>query len=225
MKRNSRKRPAPIRRISSRPMPPPNPWPRPPNSMLPSNPPSAKPARPPISPPPNQPREGGACAGVVGEFNERDGLDGFVGDVGAGRAGVDDEREPRLPPLPARANASPACTASSAASVSAPTANIERLMAHLLVSFYPLSARAQVFLQDFAGGILRQRRHELDAAGHLVVGDGGAAERLQLLGAGAGALGEDDERSDRLAAHGIRHADDGRLGHRRVAEQHLLDLA
>src|SRR5438445_11295461 len=133
--------------------------------MLPSSPPSAKPARPPMSPP-IQPRDGCAGAGV-GDASCREGLEGFVGDVGAGRAGVDDEREPRLPPLPARANASPACTASSAASVSAPTANIERLMAHLLVSFYPLSARAQVFLQDFAGGILRQRRHELDAAGHL----------------------------------------------------------
>ena len=91
--------------------------------------------------PPNQPREGcGAGVGVVGEvgvLSERDGLEGVVGE-----AGVDDEREPRLPPLPARANASPACRVSSAASISAAIARVDRLMAHLLVSFYLLSTRA-----------------------------------------------------------------------------------
>src|SRR6267143_518603 len=111
MKRNSRKSPAPISKISKRPMPPPKPWPRPPNSMLPSSPPRAKPAIPPINPP-IQPREG----------------------CGAG---------------------------------------------------------AQVFLQDLARRVLRQRRHELDPSRHLVVRDGGAAERLQLLRARAGALVED----------------------------------
>jgi hypothetical protein len=85
-----------------------------------------------MSPPPKKPRDGCAGAGV-GDDSCRDGLEGFEGEVGAGRAGVDDERDPRLPPLPARANASPAWNASSAASVSAATANVERLMAHLLV--------------------------------------------------------------------------------------------
>src|SRR5919201_2824629 len=193
--------------------------------MLPSSPPRANPASPPIIPLSQPPRAG--CGGGVGEVsepNERDGLEGLLGDVGAGRAGADDEREPRLPPLPARAKVSPACRASSAASVSAATASVERLMAHLLGSFYLLCPRTQVFLQDFAGGVLRQRVHELDAAWDLVVGEGGAAQRLQFVDARVRALAEHDERLHGLPTHSIRDADDGGLLHRRVAEQHLLHL-
>src|ERR671934_2282192 len=161
--------------------------------MLPSSPPRANPASPPIIPLNQPPRAGcGGGVGEVGEPNEREGLEGLLGDIGAGRAGADDEREPRLPPLPARASASPACRANSAASVSAASASVGRLIVHLLASFYPVSPRAQVFLEDFAGGILRQRADELDAARHLVVGDGGAAQRLQLFDARACPLGEHD---------------------------------
>src|SRR5262249_56086156 len=81
------------------------------------------------------------------------------GDAVAGEAGADEEREPRLPPLPARANASPVCRATNATSVTAASTSMERRIAHLPCVI--LRTGAQVFLQDFAGRILRQPRPDL----------------------------------------------------------------
>src|SRR5258708_6544856 len=72
---------------------------------------------------------------------------------------------------------------------------------------------------------LGQAVQEVDLLGRLVLGQPLAAEGQDLVSGGLGVPAQDDEGDHLLAVPRVGPADNGGLGHRRVLEQHLFDIA
>src|SRR5258708_7797301 len=77
----------------------------------------------------------------------------------------------------------------------------------------------------FAHARLGQAAEEMDLFGRLVLGQALAAEGQDLVGARLGVVTQDDEGDHLLAVPRVGPADHRGLGHRRVFEQHFLDVA
>jgi hypothetical protein len=72
---------------------------------------------------------------------------------------------------------------------------------------------------------LRQRRADLDSAGHLECSQAVGRKGSQLIGVEFGARSGRDHRKDFLAAYLVRDADHRALKYACVGVEHLLDLA
>src|SRR6478736_5085551 len=95
---------------------------------------------------------------------------------------------------------------------------------HLPLLVLPI-AGAQLLLVDLPVEQARQRIEEIDAARFLVARDQIAAVLDELVLAGRAGRPQHDAGLDRLPPAAVRHADDGRLQHRRMRQQRLLDFA
>src|SRR5437667_6108588 len=84
---------------------------------------------------------------------------------------------------------------------------------------------AELLLEDLPRRVLGERAEELDRLGDFVGRDRVVADLPELLRCDAPTLLQHHVGLHGFAAHRVGHADDRRLLHGRVAEEHLLDLA